>query len=371
MTAPQTPASHLDLATLLTIDDFEAAARERLTAMAYHYYRGGAGAEETLAENRRAFARYALYYRVLVDVAERDLRTTVLGTEVAMPILIAPTAYHRMAHPDGECATARAAAEAGTIYIASTLSTVPLEEAAAAASGPKWFQLYVHKDRGLTRSLVERAVQSGYQALVLTVDAPLLGRRLSDLRNGFTLPPGMVMANVQVAGGASVIGESDLARHIARRHDAALTWKDLDWLRSLCKLPLVLKGVVHPEDAREAVRCGVQALVVSNHGGRQLDGSPATIDALPAIAEAVSDRCELLLDGGVRTGTDVLKALGLGARAVLVGRPVLWGLATAGQAGVARVLSLLAEDLSETLALAGCPRVTSIPRDLVRRLHST
>jgi isopentenyl diphosphate isomerase/L-lactate dehydrogenase-like FMN-dependent dehydrogenase len=363
-----------DFTRLLSIDDFEEAARARLSPMAYQYYRGGAGDEETLRQNRAAFARFAIYYRVLVDVAERDLRTTVLGSEVTMPILVAPTAYHRLAHPDGELATARGAAEVGTLFIASTLSTTPLEEVAAASSGPKWFQLYVHKDRGLTRLLVERAVAAGYRALVLTVDAPVLGRRLSDLRQGFALPPGLSLANFRdEASGPPTPGESELARRIAQRHEAALTWRDLEWLRDLSGLPLVVKGLVRPDDALRAVQHGAAGIVVSNHGGRQLDGAPATIDALPAIADAVatvSDRCEIFLDGGVRWGSDVLKALGLGARAVLVGRPTLWGLATAGQAGVARVLSLLRDDLSDVLALAGCPRVTDLPRDLIQATRS-
>ena len=358
-----------DFSQLLSIDDFEAAAQKRLSPMAYQYYRGGAGAETTLAENRAAFARYALYYRVLVDVAERDLRTTVLGSEVAMPILVAPTAYHRLADSDGELATARGAHDVNTLLIASTLSTTPLEAIAAASTGPKWFQLYVHKDRGLTRSLVERAAAAGYRALVLTVDAPILGRRLSDLRQGFALPPGLTMANFAEASGPSVIGESDLARRIAQRHDAALTWKDLEWLRGLADLPLVVKGIVRPDDALRAVQHGAAGIVVSNHGGRQLDGSPATIDALPAIADAVGDRCEVYVDGGIRWGSDVLKALGLGARAVLVGRPVLWGLGAAGQAGVRRVLEILRDDLSDALALVGQPRVAGMARDFVQAMR--
>lgn len=362
--------SELELEQLLCIDDFEAAAKQRLTPMAYHYYRGGAGAEETLAENRAAFARYAIWYRVLADVAVRDLSTTVLGTRVAMPILVAPTAYHRLAHEEGELASARGAADAGTLFVASTLATTTLEEIAAASAGPKWFQLYVHKDRGLTRELVERASQAGYRALVLTVDAPLLGRRLSDLRQGFALPPGLFMANLRDSGGPSVLGESALARRIAERHDASLSWRDLEWLGSLSKLPLLIKGLLRPDDAQMAVSSGVAGIIVSNHGGRQLDGAPATIDALPEVVAAVGGRCEVLLDGGLRWGSDVLKALALGARAVLVGRPVLWGLAAFGQAGVARVLSLLRDELSEALALAGCARVTELPADLVRPARS-
>lgn len=360
------PTQEAPRAPLLTVDDYEAAAEQRLSPMAYAYYRGGAGTEETLRRNRTAFARYALYYRVLVDVAQPDLRTTVLGSEVAMPILVAPTAYHRLAHPDGELATARGAAAAGTLFTASTLSTVSLEEIAAATPGPKWFQLYVHKDRGLTRSLVERAVAAGYQALVLTVDTPLLGRRLSELRHGFALPPGLHMANFLEPGDPSVLGESALARRISKRHDATFCFADLEWLRSLSALPLILKGVVHPDDARQAVACGVAGIIVSNHGGRQLDGAPASIDALPAIAAAVGDRCEVLCDGGVRSGSDVLKALGLGARAVLVGRPVLWGLAVAGHTGVSELLTLLRDELELALCLAGCPCVRNLPADLVR-----
>jgi 4-hydroxymandelate oxidase len=353
---------------LLTIDDFEAEAKQRLTAMAYDYYRGGADTEATLRENRQAFSRYCLYYRVLVDVAERDLSTTVLGSEVAMPILIAPTAYHRLAHPDGEFATARAASALSTVYIASTLATCSLEDVARAAAGPKWFQLYVHKDRELTRDLVLRAKAAGYRALVLTVDTPLLGRRLHSLRNGFALPPGLVMANLQESGGPSIKGESALARHIAERHDATFSWRDLEWLRSLSDLPIVLKGVVRADDAERAASEGVSGIIVSNHGGRQLDGAPATIDALPEVVQAVRGRCEVLLDGGVRTGSDVCKALGLGARAVLVGRPVLWGLAAGGEAGVKAVLALLREDLSLALALCGFARVRDLGTDLARGL---
>jgi 4-hydroxymandelate oxidase len=350
------------LSRLLTVDDFERAARARLPRTAWDYFRSGAGEERTLRRNRTAFARYQIWPRVLVDVSARDLSTTVLGQRVPFPILIAPTAYHCLAHPDGELATARAAAGLETVYVVSTLATRSLEEVAQAAPSteraPKWLQLYVQKDRGLTRAIVERAVAVGHTALVLTVDTPILGRRLRDERNGFGLPAGMRMANLDAGGdpGAS----TTLADHVARRHDASFCWRDLEWLRSLAALPIVLKGILRADDARRAVDSGVAGIVVSNHGARQLDGVPSTIEALPGVVEAVGGRAEVLLDGGVRWGTDVLKALGLGARAVLVGRPVLWGLAVGGEAGVRRVLELLRDELSSAMALGGCTDLDSI-----------
>jgi 4-hydroxymandelate oxidase len=354
---------------LLTVDDFEAAAATVLPRMAYDYYRSGADDERTLRENRRAFRRWEIWYRVLVDVAERSLRTSLLGVELSAPILIAPTAYHRMACPEGELATARAAAAAGSLYVVSTLATTPLEAVAAASSAPKWFQLYVHKDRGLTRSLVERAQAAGYRAIVLTVDAPLLGRRLADERNHFTLPAGLSMANLTSPAdlGSSLEEQSMLARYVSSRHDASLTWKDLAWLRDLSPLPLLVKGLVRADDAARAVEHGVAGVVVSNHGARQLDGAPASIDALPGVVAAVAGRIPVLFDGGVRRGTDVLKALALGAAAVLVGRPILWGLAVGGAEGAARVLEILQNELSMAMALSGCAGIADIGGDLVRR----
>ncbi|MSP62584.1 MAG: alpha-hydroxy-acid oxidizing protein [Myxococcales bacterium] len=351
---------------LLTVDEFERAARDRLPAMAYDYFRSGADDERTLADNVAAFSRYAIWPRVLRDVARRDLAVELLGCAASSPILIAPTAYHGLAHPDREPATARGAATAGTILVVSTLANTRIEEIAAAAPGPKWFQLYVHRDRGMTRALIERAAAAGYLALVLTVDTPLLGRRLADERNGFALPPGLEMANLVDGNEGSGAGGSALAGWFAARHDASLGWSDLAWLRSVTDLPIVLKGILRADDAARAVAEGVAGIIVSNHGGRQLDGAPATLDALPSVAEAVAGRCALLVDGGIRRGTDILIALALGAQAVLVGRPVLWGLAVAGEHGVARVLDLLRDELSRAMALAGCPDLASISRDLVR-----
>ncbi|MBL9027948.1 MAG: alpha-hydroxy-acid oxidizing protein [Myxococcales bacterium] len=348
---------------LLTVRDFERLARQRLSKPAYDYFRSGSEEERALARNEEAYRRWVVWYRVLVDVAERDLSTTVLGIPVATPILIAPTAYHRLAHPEGELATARAATVAGTVYVVSTLATTALEDVAQESAGPKFFQLYVHKDRGFTRELIERAESAGYDALVVTADTPLLGRRLRDERNGFCLPDGLVMSNL-----AHLAGPTDgsmLARYVAERHDASFTWKDLEWLKSLSHLPIVLKGIVRVDDAVRAADEGVAGVIVSNHGGRQLDSAPATLDALPGIAEALRGRCEVLMDGGIRSGADVFKALALGARAVLVGRPVLWGLAAGGEDGVVSVLRLLAEDLSKTMALAGTRTLADIERTMV------
>ena len=360
--------TELDPASLLTIEDFEEAARSKLSQMAYDYYRSGADAEITLGNNRAAFSRWEIWPRVLVDVSHRDLRTRVLGTEVSLPILVAPTAYQKMAHPEGEMASARGAAAAGTIFTLSSLANSTIEEVAEASSGPKWFQLYVHKDRGLTKSLVERAAAAGFLAIVLTVDAPILGRRLADERNRFVLPEGLSMANLGESADDLTKSEagSALTSYAASRHDASLSWSDLDWLRSISSLPLLIKGVMRADDALRAVEAGVDGLVVSNHGGRQLDGAPATIDALPEVVDAVSGRIEVFVDGGVRWGSDVLKALALGARAVMVGRPVIWGLAVDGAEGVKRVLMSLGEELSTAMALAGCPSAESVDRALVR-----
>jgi 4-hydroxymandelate oxidase len=357
------------IAAMLTLHDFERAAHALLDPSALGYFRSGADAERTLRANERAYRRWEVWHRVLVDVSAIDASTTVLGTPVPSPVLIAPTAYHRLAHPDGEAGTARAAARAGTVMIVSTLATTALEDIAAAAPGAtRWFQLYVHKDRAFSTELVQRAAAAGYRALVLTVDTPVLGRRLADERQGFALPAGMRMENLgPLLAGANSSEASMLARFVASRHDASLSWRDLDWLRSLSPLPLVLKGVVRADDAARAASAGVDGIVVSNHGARQLDGSPATLDALPGVVEAVAGRLEVYLDGGVRWGTDVLKALALGARAVLLGRPILWGLAVGGEAGVSAVLACLDSELRRAMALAACPTLASIDRDLVKR----
>ena len=354
---------------ILRVDDYEALARERMDRAAYDYYAGAAGDERTLAENRRAFDDVGLRPRVLVDVSAIDTATTVLGQPIALPVMLAPTAFNRLAHPDGELAAARAAAASGTIMIGSTLSTCALEDVAAAADGPKYFQLYVYKDRALTQDLVARAESSGYKAIVLTVDTPMLGRRERDVRNRFTLPAGISMKNFEKAmNDATRWGvHSSFSAYVHDLFDTTLTWGAVEWLRAQTRLPLLVKGIMTAEDAQIAVDAGVDGIVVSNHGGRQLDGVAATITALPEVVEAVAGRIEVLMDGGIRRGTDVLKAVALGARAVLIGRAYLWGLAADGEAGVRGVLGMLRSELELAMALAGRPTIASIDATVVKR----
>jgi 4-hydroxymandelate oxidase len=354
-------------ADALNINALEAIARERVTELAWDYYSSGADDEHCVRKNCAAFAKYELHHRVLVDVSQRELATTVLGERIAMPIAVAPTAFHRLAHDDGELASVRGAGDAGTLFILSTLSNTAIEDVVAAATGPVWFQLYVYKDRAATHALVQRAEAAGARALVVTVDAPLLGRRERDVRNKFALPAGLSVRNM-FADASEVrapSGDSGLAAYFATLLDPALTWDAIAWLRSITKLPVIVKGIVRADDAARAVDAGAAAIVVSNHGGRQLDASPPTIDVLARVVDAVAGRIEVLLDGGVRRGTDVVKAIALGARAVLVGRPVLWGLAAGGRDGVAHVLAMLRRELDLAMALAGCPTIAAITRDLI------
>ena len=350
----------------MNISEYERLAEERLDPGTFGYYVGGAGDEWTLRENVAAFNRWVLRPRMLVDVSEVSTATTVLGTEVSMPVLVAPTAFHRMAHPDGEPAMARGAAAAGTVMCLSTLATATLEEVAAAApDGQRWFQLYWSRDRGVVQDVVERAAAEGYGALVLTVDLPVLGRRERDLRAGFEIPEEIpVPAFLALAKDAGGVSPEDINWAV----DHSLTWRDLQWLRSISSLPLLVKGILTAEDAELACDAGAAGVVVSNHGGRQLDGVAASLDALPEVVEAVGDRAEVLLDGGIRRGTDVVKALALGARAVLAGRAPLWGLAVDGAEGVQRVLELLREEVELALALCGCASPAEVSRSHVGRV---
>jgi isopentenyl diphosphate isomerase/L-lactate dehydrogenase-like FMN-dependent dehydrogenase len=352
---------------VINVEDFEQAAVERLEPGAYGYYAGGAGDERTLRANVAAYARWELRPRVLVDVSEVTTSTTVLGEEVAFPLLVAPTAFHRLADPEGECATARAAARAGTVMCLSTLSSVsPAELAAAAPGAPLWFQLYCSRDRGFTQELVAGVAEAGFRALVLTVDVPVIGRRERDLRTAFALPEDLPVPNLP-----GEFARTDPHAAISSIVDARLTWRDLEWLGSISSLPLVVKGVLTAEDALLAAEHGAAGVIVSNHGGRQLDGVPATLDVLPEVVETVGGRVEVLVDGGMRRGTDVLKALALGAHAALAGRAVLWGLAAGGEEGVLQVLTLLRDEIASGLMLLGCARPEDVTRAHVRLTASS
>jgi len=361
--------SAMPLDRIANLFELETQALALLPQAARDYYFGGANDEITLRENRAAYERLVLHYRVLRDVSKRDLATTVLGTPLSFPVIVAPTAFHQMAHPDGELATARAAREAGSLMILSTLSTCAMEEVAKAAQGPWWFQLYVYKDRGVTRDLMQRAVAAGCKAIVLTVDAPVGGLRERDVRNQFALPQELRMRNLTAAGDqhagldASMGGVSG---YFTQMLDKSLSWRDLETLAKASPVPVVVKGIVRADDAARARENGAAAVVVSNHGGRQLDTAPAPVDVLERIATTLDQRIDVYVDGGVRRGTDVIKALALGARAVLIGRPVLWGLACGGQAGVARALDLLKREFDVAMALCGCKSIGEVDADLIR-----
>ena len=348
---------------MINVDDFEAAARERLDPGVYGYYAGGAGDEHSLRANTAAFTQWELRPRVLVDVSEVSTATTVLGTEVSLPLLVAPTAFHRLAHKDGELATARAAAAAGTLMCLSTFSSVsPAELAAAAPRAPQWFQLYCSRDRGFTEELVSAVAEAGFRALVVTVDVPVAGRRERDLRAAFALPEDLPTPNLP-----SKVGRKNFQAAVSAIVDSTLTWRDLEWLRSTSSLPLVVKGVLTAEDALLAGEHGAAGIIVSNHGGRQLDGVPASLDVLPEVVEAAGERVEVLVDGGIRRGIDVLKALALGARAAMAGRAILWGLAVGGEQGVGEVLELMRDEISSGLMLLGCTQPADVTRAHVRR----
>ena len=353
---------------ILNLHELERLAQARLPRIVWDYFAAGADDEHCLRRNREAFERVTLHHRVLVDVAQRELATSVLGQRIAMPVGVAPMAFHRLAHTHGELASVRAAGDAKTLFVLSTLSNTAVEDVVAAASGPVWFQLYIYRDRAATEALVARVEAAGCRALVLTVDAPLIGRRERDVRNRFALPSGLTIANLHGASHAQlapVAGDSALTSYVANLLDPKLTWDTIGWLRSITKLPVVLKGIVRADDAVRAVEHGASGIMVSNHGGRQLDAAPATLDVLPRIADAVGGRTEVFLDGGIRRGTDVIKAIALGARAVFIGRPILWGLATGGRAGAAAVLGVVRREVDLAMALCGCPSVKTITRDLV------
>jgi 4-hydroxymandelate oxidase len=357
---------------ILNLDGLESRARERLDPMLFDYIAGGADDEWTLAENRAAWSRIQLLPRMLRGVENRSLATTVLGAPVSMPVLVPPMGFHGLCHLDAEAATARGTTAEDTIFCASTVSNCSLEAIAdASGTGTRWFQLYVYRDREITRGLVERAAAAGYSALCLTVDTPLAGQRERDRRNSLRMPRHLELGNFprsHTSQHHDGQGEgSSLAQYIASQWDPSLKWTDVEWLRSIAPMPLIVKGVLAPQDAVLAIEHGASAVLVSNHGGRQLDSVPAPITVLPAIVDAIAGRGEVLLDGGVRRGTDVLKALAFGARAVLVGRPILWGLTLDGEAGVRAVLQHIRGELDLAMALSGCATLADVSRDLIFR----
>ncbi|XP_053601814.1 2-Hydroxyacid oxidase 1 [Plodia interpunctella] len=354
----------------ICVKDLENAALDLLPKATRDYYKSGATEEQTLAENSTAFRRLRIRPKCLVNVERTDLQTRALGNYVSMPVGISPSAMQRMAHPDGELANVKAAEAHGTIYILSTIATSSIEEVAQAApKATKWFQLYIYNDREVTKSLVARAEKAGFKALVLTVDTPLFGIRRADIRNQFTLPPHLKLANFDGHLSTkiqSTKGGSGLNNYVSGLFDKSLTWDAIKWLKSITSMPIIVKGILRPDDAVKAIEAGCSGILVSNHGARQLDGVPATIEVLPEIVEAVKKyNTEVYLDGGVTTGTDVYKALALGARMVFVGRPALWGLSVGGQAGVQKMLDIFRTELEYTLQIAGTPSISDITRDMV------
>ena len=373
---------------IVTIEDLRTAARRRLPRPLFDYIDGGAEDEVTMHANSAAFGRYRFRPRALVDVSRRDQSTTVLGIPVQSPLVLAPTGFTGMFWPRGEAVAARAAGRKGVIFTASTMSICPMEEIAEAATGPIWYQLYVWRDREIVRMLIERAKAAGYRALVVTVDTPVLGQRERDVRSGLVLPPRITVRNVldtlrrpswlrgflthprptfgNFVGMPGVEHDAiSLAAFTTKQFSAAIGWADVDWYRSLWPGPIALKGIMSAEDARLAVDRGVEAIIVSNHGGRQLDHAPAPIDVLPEIVDAVEGRAEVILDGGVRRGSDVVKAVALGARACMIGKAFNYGVAALGERGVELAIEILSKEIDRTLALIGRPSLGQLGRDAV------
>jgi len=345
--------------------DFETLARERIPVMAWEYIAGGAGDETSLRWNREAWNELRLLPRILVDVSRIDTRVTLWGQEMAAPVLLAPAAYHRLVHPRGELATVEGANAAEATLVVSTAATTAVEEIAAAAAQPLWFQLYVQKDRAFTRDLVQRAEAAGCGALCVTVDTPVGGARNREARVRFALPDGLSLPHLEKLPQPVSSHAPDQQTIYSSLFDPTLSWRDVEWLCSLTRLPVLLKGVLAEDDARRSLDSGAAGIIVSNHGARNLDTAPATAWALPRVVDAVAGRFPVLVDGGIRRGTDVLKALALGAAAVLIGRPYLHGLAVAGAAGVAQVVTLLRRELEMAMALTGRTSIARIDRSVL------
>ncbi|MEY3353392.1 MAG: hypothetical protein RLZZ16_194 [Actinomycetota bacterium] len=381
------------LAKVGNVDDLRLLAKRRLPGGVFDYFDGAAEDEVTKIENSSAFSKVELRPRVLVDVSSIDTSTTIMGQPVPFPIALSPTGFTRIAHPDGELAVARVAGAVNLPYTLSTLGTRSIEEVAKVATGPLWYQLYVWKDRGLSRELVERARDNGYKAIMLTVDTPVFGRRERDVRRGFTLPPKIGLETFvdgilhpkwtwdfvrsepitfsAVAGRKSVDGSTavTLSDYVNSQFDPTLSWKDLDWIREVSGLPLMLKGIQSVEDAKLAVELGVDAIALSNHGGRQYDGAPAPVALLPRVVDAVGDSIEVLVDGGVRRGSDVVKACALGARAVMFGRPYLYGLGAGGEMGVRWAIDHITSGVTRTMGLIGETSITKLSPGVVTRVR--
>ena len=351
-------------ASPVNIYEYESIAKERLPQPEYDFIAGGAADEITLRRTREVFDAIMLRPRMLVDISAQDLSTTVLGQRIAFPIMVDPAGHHGRAHPDAELATARAAGAAGTVMILSSGSTRSLEEVAKAATGPIWFQQYLYKDRGLTKQMAQRAQEAGYSALCLTLDSTVRAKRERNIRNDYTAAPSPNYAGLELEE-TSWRFSSDAPRGANALIDRAATWSYLDWLADNTTLPLVVKGIMTGEDARLCVEHGVKGLIVSNHGARQLDTTFASVEVLPEAVEAVDGRAEVYLDGGIRRGTDVLKALALGARAVLIGRPLFWGLAVDGEPGLQAVIQMLHDELEMAMGMCGRPTVHSIDISLL------
>jgi 4-hydroxymandelate oxidase len=353
---------------LVNLVEYQSHARDIAEGSTLDFYDGGSNDEITLRENAAAFSRITLYPRVFRGVGHRDTSTTVLGMPASTPIIVAPVALIGMLHSDGEVPVVRAASKAGSIVTLSTFSVTPVEDVVAAAGGPVWFQLYVYKDRSATEALVKRVEEAGCSALELTADTPIVGRRERDVRNNFSLPEGLWTPNLTADAGsppAKSRSDSQFAASIDALLDPNLTWDDIAWLRSVSSLPLLVKGIVRADDARRAIDAGAAGVIVSNHGGRQFDTAPAAIDALRPVTDAVGDRADVIVDGGIRRGADVVKAIAMGARAVQVGRPIVWGLVVDGEQGVGDVLSLLRDELDLAMALTGCRSIDEITSDLL------
>ncbi|MFN3267070.1 MAG: alpha-hydroxy acid oxidase [Deinococcales bacterium] len=351
---------------ILNLLELEHAAKQQMQQTAFDYYVSGADDEITLRENREAYTRLKLNYRVLTGVGARKLETTLLGQRLSMPVIVAPAAFQRLAHDSGERATAAATQKAGTVMCLSTLSSTSLEEIRASQPDlPLWFQVYLYKDQALSRDLVARAKAVGAQALALTVDAPVWGRRERDIRNQFTLPKHIHLGNLMSGLDSLPSGRgSGLSAYVHEMFKLDLDYKDLEWLKAESGLPILVKGICHPKDAVLSLEHGADGIWVSNHGGRQLDTAPATIEVLPRVADAVAGRAPIIVDGGVRRGTDVVKALALGANAVAIGRPILWSLALGGEAAVTHTLELLRHEIDSALGLCGYGDL-NVPKDLI------